>query len=159
MSVSVGDLAPDFELDSHRGGRVRLSSLRGRNVLVVFHPLAWTPVCATELTGLEARRARLAETSTHVLGISVDSVPTKIAWAQSLGGLSFDLLSDFHPHGAVAAQYGVLRDDGIAERAIFLVDAEGRVALKRLFDIPTHPDLDDILSEIGQLTQSVPRPS
>ena len=87
MSLHVGDLAPDFELASHRGGKVRLSSFSGKKaVLIAFHPLAWTPVCATQMSSYERDSSWLGAHGTHVLSISVDSVPCKIEWAKSLGG-------------------------------------------------------------------------
>src|SRR5688572_2489228 len=124
MALKPGDHAPDFELRSHRGGTVRLSNFRGKkNVVLAFHPLAFTPVCARQMSGYEAERPAFDANDTVVLGISIDAQPAKAAWAQTLGPLSFDLLSDFHPHGAVADAYGVFRPkDGISERAIFLVD-------------------------------------
>jgi len=127
MALKRGDTAPDLELASHRGGNVTLSSFRGRNnVIIAFHPLAWTPVCANQMVNYESDREWFTQHDTHVLGISVDAVPAKVEWAKSLGGISFDLLSDFHPHGAVAEAYGVLREGGISERAIFVVDKSGR---------------------------------
>jgi peroxiredoxin (alkyl hydroperoxide reductase subunit C) len=141
MSVQVGTTAPDFELASHRGGAVRLSSFRGRkNVVIAFHPLAFTPVCATQMRNYEADQAWFVEHDTHVLGISVDSVPAKIEWAKMLDGITYDLLSDFHPHGGVAQSYGVQRDDGISERAVFVVDKAGQVVFAQVYDIPTLPD-------------------
>jgi len=104
-------MAPDFELSSHRGDKVKLSSFRGRkHVVVAFHPLAFTPVCATQMQNYETDHSWFEEHDTQVLGISVDSAPAKIAWADALGGISYDLLSDFYPHGAVAEAFGVQRE-------------------------------------------------
>jgi len=86
-----------------------------------------------------------------VLAISNDAGPSKKAWADSLGGISYDLLSDFHPHGAVASKYGVLRDDGLAERAIFVVDKMGVIRWTKLHDIPEHPDVEELLSAVRAL--------
>jgi peroxiredoxin len=83
-----------------------------------------------------------------VLGISVDSVPAKIEWAKTLDGITYDLLSDFHPHGSVAQAYGVLRDDGISERAVFVVDKSGRVVFAKVYDIPTLPDNAEVRQAI-----------
>lgn len=141
MSLNVGNAAPDFELPSHRGGKVRLSSFRGKKaVLIAFHPLAWTPVCANQMVAYQTDWRWFEAHDVHILGMSVDSVPCKVEWAKSLGGISFDLLSDFFPHGAVAELYGVSRPDGLSERAIFLVDKRGRIAFARVYDIPTQPD-------------------
>jgi peroxiredoxin len=153
MPLSVGAEAPDFELRSHRGGTVKLSDFRGRkNVVLAFHPLAFTPVCATQMQTLQSQRSELDEADTAVLGISIDAQPSKTAWAQTLGPIDFDLLSDFYPHGDVARRYGVLREDGgISERAVFLVDKTGRIAWARVYDIPQQPPPGDILEAIQAL--------
>jgi peroxiredoxin len=152
MALSVGETAPDFELPSHRGGTVKLSSFRGSNhVVVAFHPLAWTPVCATQMQNYEQDKAWFDDHDAHVLGVSVDAVPSKVEWAKSLGGISYDLLSDFHPHGAVAEAFGVARDGGISERALFVVDKHGTIAFAKIYDIPTLPDNAEVRQAIERL--------
>lgn len=154
VALQVGDSAPDFELASHRGEQIRLSHFRGQKcVILAFHPLAWTPVCTNQMISYEDDYAWFAEHDTHVLGVGVDAVPSKSAWAKSLGGVSFDLLSDFHPQGAVAAAYGVARDDGISERAVFVVDKEGAVAFAKVYDIPTLPDTAEVKAVIERLRE------
>ena len=153
MPLNVGEIAPDFELDSHQGGKVKLSSLRGaKNVVVAFHPLAWTPVCANQMRNYESDKAWFDTHDTHVLGLSVDAVPAKVEWAKSLGGISYDLLSDFHPHGAVAEADGVARDGGISERAIFVVDKAGTIVFTKVYDIPTLPDNVEVRQAIKKLS-------
>jgi peroxiredoxin (alkyl hydroperoxide reductase subunit C) len=150
--IAVGSIAPDFSLPNQHRTSVRLADFRGRkHVVLAFHPLAFTPVCGTQVQTYERERPRLDAVDAHVLAISNDAGPSKKAWADALGGVSFDLLSDYHPHGAVAAQYGVLRDDGLAERALFLVDKAGVVRWVKLHDIPEHPDFEELLAEIGKL--------
>lgn len=150
MPLKIGDEAPDFELRSHRGGTVRLSEFRGRKTVVLaFHPLAFTPVCANQMTGYEADRRRFEAEDAVILGISVDAQPAKAAWAQALG-ISFDLLSDFHPHGDVARKYGVFREkDGIAARALVVVDRQGRIAWAKTYDIPQQPPNDELFQALG----------
>jgi len=126
-----------------------LSSFRGqKNVIIAFHPLAWTPVCANQMIGYERDREWFDQHDTHVLGMSVDAVPSKAEWAKSLGGISFDLLSDFHPKGAVAAAYGVAREDGISERATFVVDKSGAIGFARVYDISVLPDNAEVRQAI-----------
>ena len=147
--------APDFELGSHQGGTVSLSSFRGqKNVVIAFHPLAWTPVCASQMKNYENDLDWLGAHDTHVLGVSVDAGPSKVEWAKSLGGISFDLLSDFHPHGAVADAYGVLREGGISERAIFVVDKNGTIVFSKVYDIPTLPDNMEVRRAIERIWSS-----
>lgn len=148
MALTVGDEAPDFELRSHRGGTVRLSDFRGkRQVIIAFHPLAFTPVCAKQMCAYESDLSRFNAANAAILGISVDAQPAKTAWAQALGPISFDLLSDFHPHGAVAEKYGVYRaKDGISERAIFVVGTDGRISWAKVYDIPQQPDNAEIFA-------------
>src|SRR5687767_4088202 len=111
MRLNVGEEAPDFELRSHRGGTVRLSDFRGRkNVVLAFHPLAFTPVCAAQMSSYENDFARFDSADTVVFGLSIDPQPSKAAWARELGIESFELLSDNHPYGEVARKYGVFRE-------------------------------------------------
>jgi peroxiredoxin len=150
MALKAGDEAPDFELRSHRGGTVKLSDFRGqRQVVVAFHPLAFTPVCATQMSNYQQDLGRLEALNAVVLGISIDAQPAKSAWAQTLGPISFDLLSDFHPHGEVAQKYGVYRaKDGISERAIFVVDRQGKIAWAKTYDIPEQPNNAELLQAL-----------
>tara|TARA_Y100000588_G_scaffold371481_2_gene442824 strand:- start:859 stop:1320 length:462 start_codon:yes stop_codon:yes gene_type:complete len=152
MSAHVGDVAPDFELESHKGGSVRLSDFRRRqNVIIVFHPLAWTPVCASQLQTYEHDLEWFTSHDTHILGLSVDAIPSKISWAKSLNGITYDLLSDFHPHGAVAEAYGVLREGGISDRAVFVIDKNGVVVFSKVYDIPNLPDNNEVKHVIKNL--------
>jgi len=150
--LSIGSIAPDFELRSHTGATVRLSDFRGKqHVVVVFHPLAFTPVCAAQMQTYEKEKGRFDALGAHLLSISVDAGPAKKAWAESLGGISYDLLSDFHPKGKVAADYDVMRNDGISERAIFVVDRSGRIAWAKLYQIPEQPDVLELLSQLEEI--------
>jgi peroxiredoxin len=150
--IAVGSNAPDFELRNHTGGTVRLSDYTGRkNVVLAFHPLAFTPVCSVQMQTYEKARDRFADLDAVVFGISVDASPSKRAWADTLGGIGFDLLSDFHPHGGVASAYGVMRQDGISERAIIVVNKNGKVAWAKQYDIPEQPEVEEVLSVIGRL--------
>ena len=100
----------------------------------------------------EADLERFGQYDAQVLGISVDSVPCNTAWAKSLGGLTYDLLSDFEPKGEVAKAYGAYRaDGGISERALFIVDKEGRVAYKDIHAIGDQPDNEDLFEVLRKL--------
>jgi len=100
----------------------------------------------------EADLDRFREYDAQVLGISVDSVPCNTAWAKSLGGISYDLLSDFHPKGAVARSFGAYREnDGISERALFIVDKEGKFAYVDIHDIGDQPDNEELFDVLRKL--------
>jgi peroxiredoxin len=98
----------------------------------------------------EADLSRFESHDTHVLGISIDSVPCNTAWAKSLGGISYDLLSDFEPKGEVARKYGALRPEGYSERALFLVDKDGRIIYKDIHDISQQPDNEEIFDALRE---------
>jgi peroxiredoxin len=100
----------------------------------------------------EADLDRFAEYDAQVLGISVDSVPCNAAWSKSLGNLSYDLLSDFEPKGEVARRYGAYRSqDGISERALFIVDKDGKIAYKDIHNIADQPDNEDLFDVLRKL--------
>ncbi len=99
----------------------------------------------------EEDRSEFERRNTQVLGISTDNVFSNEAWAKSMGGLSYPLLSDFWPHGSVAVQYGVLRPGGITERAIFVVDRQGIIRYIDVHDIAEQPPTDKIMEALDKL--------
>jgi peroxiredoxin len=105
-----------------------------------------------QMSSYEADKERFAGYDAQVLGISVDSVPSHVAWARSLGGITYDLLADFHPEGAVAKSYGVWREnDGISERALFIVDKEGKVAYIDIHEIGDQPDNEELFDVLEKM--------
>jgi peroxiredoxin len=151
--LTAGQDAPDFELRSHKGGTVKLSDFRGKkNVVLAFHPLAFTPVCANQMRGYESERSQFERADAIVLGVSIDAQPAKAAWARTLEPISYDLLSDFHPHGEVAQKYGVFRQkEGFSERAIFVIDKAGKIAWSKTYAIPELPKNDEVLAALQAL--------
>ena len=128
MTLSVGDVAPDFALRDQHGQEVRLSSFAGQKaVLVVFYPYAFSGVCTGELTAFRDRLGDFETDDTTLVAISCDPIYTQRAFADR-DGIFFPLLADFWPHGAVASAYGVLDEsEGCAERSSFVVGKDGRV--------------------------------
>ena len=128
MPIEVGAQAPDFTLKDQNNQEVRLSDFRGRKtVLLVFYPLAFTGTCQGELTEIKDNKTEYANESVQVLTVSVDSPYSHKVWAER-EGFNFPLLSDFWPHGAVAAAYKVLNEKtGTANRGTFVIDPAGVV--------------------------------
>jgi len=151
--LKPGDPAPDFTLLSHNEGELNLAWYQGRkNVVLAFYPADWTPVCANQIPGYQAVIDRFEEYGCQILAISVDSVPSHIAWAKSLGGINFPLMSDFFPHGEVAKKYGVLTRKGYAERVVFLIDKEGIIRFIERVPIAELPDNEKLFEALAGLT-------
>ena len=152
LKVKSGDLAPDFTLPSISGKRVTLSQFRGKNnVVISFVPAAWTPVCSEQWPGYNMVKDQFEKTNTVLLGITVDNIPTLKAWTQHIGPIWFDVLSDFWPHGAIADKYGVLRSNGLSERALFFIDKEGIIRAIVVMDINKKPDINVCSTELKKL--------
>jgi mycoredoxin-dependent peroxiredoxin len=134
MTIAVNQPAPDFELPSsdgengRPGKKYKLSDLRGKPVVLAFYPLDFSPVCTNENTCFRDDLKQFDALGAQVLGISVDSAWTHAAFAKSLG-VTYPLLADFHPKGAVAKAYGLYMDErGIAKRATVVIDKAGKVS-------------------------------
>jgi len=150
LKVKINEKAPDFTLPSISGKSVRLSSFYGKkNIMLTFIPAAWTPVCSDQWPGYNIAQELFEDTI--LLGISVDNIPSLFAWTREMGGLWFDVLSDFWPHGAVSSSYGILRTDGVSERAIFLIDKKGVIRFIHVEDINIRPDLGMIVKELKKI--------
>jgi peroxiredoxin len=151
QTVGIGRKAPDFTLDSHNEKPFKLSDFKGKKILLSFHPLAWTSVCAQQMQSLEKNKQHFDTINTIAVGISVDSTPSKKAWAQHLDIKNTQLLSDFWPHGAVAQQYGIFReDDGISERANIIIDEEQNISFLKIYPISQLPDIQEIIDFLEQ---------
>lgn len=153
--LAVGQAAPDFALKDQHEAQVSLAGLTGK-VVLSFHPLAWTPVCTVQMQDLEKHRAEFERLNAVALGISVDSVPCKKAWAGAIGVKETPILADFWPHGGVARSYGVFREqDGFAERTVFVLDESHVIRFHKLYDTGQVPDIQEILDAVAAM-ESVP---
>jgi peroxiredoxin (alkyl hydroperoxide reductase subunit C) len=146
----VGQMAPDFRMRAPDGAAYTLSEYRGeKNVLLVFYPLAFSPVCSHQLPEVQEALPRFERADTVVFGVSVDSRWSNGAFARSLG-IGFTLLSDFDRRTSTA--YGVLLDAGYSARASFLVDKQGRIAWRQVSEdtgsVDAIPSLDAALAAI-----------
>jgi len=152
LKVKVGDRAPNFSLPAVSGGRISLDQYRGKkNVVLSFVPAAWTPVCSDQWPGYNIVKDIFDENNTILLGITVDNIPTLFAWTNQMGTLWFPVLSDFWPHGAVAGRYGILRSDGISERALFIIDKKGIITYIGVGDINKRPRLETLVRELEKM--------
>jgi len=151
-SLKIGDMAPDFSLPDIHGGRVSLEQFRGKkNVVLSFVPAAWTPVCSQQWPGYNIAKDFFDRYDAIVLGVSVDNIPTLYAWTSQMGELWFPVLSDFWPHGAAAQKYGVLRSDGTSERALFVIDKQGKIRYIDVHDINEMPRLETLIHELEKI--------
>ena len=152
LKVKVGEIAPDFVLPSVSGEKIALHQFHGKkNVVISFVPAAWTPVCSEQWPGYNIVKDVFSETDAVLLGITVDNIPTLHAWTNQIGDVWFHVLSDFWPHGEVAKTYGVLRSDGVTERALFIVDKEGFLRFIQVTDINMKPDPSVCALELRKL--------
>lgn len=157
MSIQVGAQAPEFELPSNLvdngrpGKKVKLSDYRGKNVVLAFYPLDFSPVCSGELACFVEDFSEIEKTGAQVLGISVDSVWSHQAFAKQLG-LKYPLLADFQPRGDVASKFGLfLADKGITARATVIIDKAGKVAWVKQQEIAQARDNKVIIEELRKL--------
>jgi len=156
IALGVGQAAPEFVLRDQDGKDVSWSESEGKLVLLSFHPLAWTELCAKQMQALEQNKDMFESLGTVPLGLSVDTVPSKKAWADHLGIKSLRLLSDFWPHGEVAKAYGIFREKGgTSERASIIVDKNGKIAFVRVYGVSQLPDIAEI-TELLKKLQSRP---
>jgi len=152
LKVKVGQNAPNFMLKAVSGKTVSLQDYRGKkNVAISFVPAAWTPVCSDQWPGYNIIQDIFENNDAVLLGITVDNIPTLFSWTNQMGKLWFEVLSDFWPHGAVAEKFGVLRSDGVAERALFVIDKKGIIRYIDVHNINQRPLLEDLVRELEKL--------
>jgi peroxiredoxin len=147
-----GDMSPDFALRDQSGQEFKLSDFRGKRVLLSFHPAAWTRVCSQQMQSLEANQDMFDSLNTVAVGLSVDTIPSKKAWAKELGITRTRLLADFWPHGQVAKLFGIFREkEGFSERANIIVDEAGKIIFFKVYEIGQLPDIQEIISFLKQI--------
>jgi peroxiredoxin len=152
--LPIGTPAPDFALPAASGQMVRLSDYRGKPVVLVFYPLDWSPGCSQQLDLYQSELAELERRGAQLIAISVDSLYSHGAWA-AVRGLSFPLLADFNPKGAVARQYHVYREhDGFSERALYIIDGDGIIRWSHVSPQVHHvPDIYALFEALDAVAQ------
>jgi mycoredoxin-dependent peroxiredoxin len=152
MPISVGQPAPEFSLKDQSMQEVKLADYRGKkNVVMVFYPLDWSPVCTNEHACMVNDMKKFESLNAQVLGLSVDSAWSHKAYAEKMG-IHYPLLADFQPRGAVAEKFGIyLADKGITGRAIAIINKAGNVAWFKQYDIPVVPDLNEVALALSQV--------
>jgi len=141
----VGEQLEDFSLKDQDKQDLDIEQLKGKKVLLSFHPLAWTSICAQQMKALEENIEAFNQLNTVPLGLSIDHSACKNAWAKELGIQQVRLLADFWPHGEVAKRLGIFRDQqGISERANIIIDETGKIIFVKVYEISQLPDLSEI---------------
>ena len=149
--LAAGAPAPDFTLNCTPDQKLSLHELRGKPVVLAFYPADWSPVCGDQMALYNEVRGEFARHGAQLLGVSVDGVWCHAAFARDRK-LHFPLLADFEPKGAVARLYGVYRDaEGCSERALFVIDRDGRIAWSYVSPIAVNPGADGILDALEKL--------
>jgi len=153
MVLSSGTNAPDFTLKKSPDQTLSLSALRGRPVVLVFYPADWSPVCGDELALFNEVLPEFQRYGAQVVGISVDGVWCHKAYAKARN-LEFPLLADFEPKGEVSRKYGAYRaEDGMSERALFVLDGDGVIRWSYLSDVGKNPGADGVIAALERMSQ------
>ncbi|HEX7457731.1 MAG TPA: redoxin domain-containing protein [Ginsengibacter sp.] len=156
MKIEVGSIAPDFSLYSSEKQKVSLENYKGKNVVLLFFPLAFTSVCTKELCNVRDNISIYNNSNSNVLGISVDS-PQTLAKFKEDQKLNFLLLSDFNK--VVSEKYGCLYDifvmdmKGVSKRSVFVIDKEGKIqyaeVLENSAEEPNYKAVTDCLATLN----------
>lgn len=147
--VEIGHNVGDFELKDQKEQLFRSKDFKGKKILLSFHPLAWTPVCRDQMLSLEKNLDRFESANAIAVGVSIDSIYCKKAWAEAIGINKTRLLSDFWPHGGLALRLGLFRHkDGFSERANVIIDENGLVKFIKVYPIPEVQDIEEVLANL-----------
>ncbi|UCF28121.1 MAG: peroxiredoxin [Chloroflexota bacterium] len=152
--LPVGIEAPDFTLPDADAKETSLSDFRGKNVVLVFYPLDWSPACSDQLSLYQSELAEFEKLDAVVIGISVDSLYSHGAWS-AVRGITFPLLADFHPNGEVSKLYKVMRQtEGFSERALYIIDKQGTIRYSHVSPLIHHiPDIYELFEQLEEINQ------
>jgi peroxiredoxin len=150
-ALQPGTPAPEFTLPSGPDKKTSLSEFRGRPVILAFYPADWSPVCGDQMALYNEVLPEFEAFNAQLLGISVDGPWCHRAYRENRN-LRFPLLSDFEPKGEVARAYGAYRQgEGVSERALFVIDADGLISWSYVSPINVNPGADGILKALDNL--------
>ena len=153
--ADVGNAAPDFTLTgavNQEDTEVSLSDYSGKNLVVLFYPLAFSPVCAEQVPDFNESLAAIKGKDAEVIAINRDSTFAHKAWSRELGGVDFPLLADMNLE--VSKQFGMaLEAVGITTRGVFIIDKAGNIAFKHVENAPPDNTLsaEQVLTELDKL--------
>ncbi len=153
--LEVGSAAPDFTLNgavNQEDTEVSLNDYAGKNLVVLFYPLAFSPVCAEQVPDFNEHLTAIEAKGASVIAINRDSTFAHKAWSEALGGINFPLLADMNL--AVSKQFGMaLEEVGITTRGVFIIDGDGKIAFKHVEEAPPDNTLaaEQILNELDKL--------
>jgi peroxiredoxin len=158
--LSIGEVAPDFELPALVGGvkrKFRLGSQRGKkNVLLAFYPANWAEVSRAQLSEFQVESDKLRARQALAVSVSVDSIMNTTAWEREIGPLDFPMCADFWPHGHVCAMFGALREEvpmrGAGDRVIYVIDRTGKIVFHQGYGLEELPSLTAALDCLGSLS-------
>lgn len=150
-AIELGSQAPKFALHATPDQKVALDDFKDCNVVLAFYPADWSPVCSDELAIFNEIQTEFKRLNAKIIGISVDGTWCHLAFAKDRK-LHFPLLSDFEPKGTVSKAYGVYRnEDGVSDRALFVIDQEGIVRWKHVSPVGVNPGVDGVLDALESL--------
>jgi peroxiredoxin len=152
MPIAVGQPAPEFTLQDQDQNNVKLSELVGkRNIVLMFYPLDFSAICTNEHACFVNGLKQFEKLDAQLLGLSVDSVWTHKAFAEKLG-ISYPLLADFHPKGAVAQKFGIYNTErGTSGRAVAIIDKGGKIAWFKVYDYPNAPEPKEVAQALASV--------
>lgn len=150
MTIQVNQEAIDFTLKDQFKEDVKLSELKGKKVILSWHPLAYTPVCTDQMRSLERNYERIQEKGdTVVIGLSVDPFPAKAKWADILDLKDLKIVSDFFPYAEVTKAYGLFNEEnGASKRANVIIDEEGKVKWVKVYGGSELPDIEEVIDNL-----------
>jgi peroxiredoxin len=155
QGLPAGIEAPNFTLPDANNVPISLSDYRGKNVVLVFYPLDWSPACSDQLSLYQSELAEFEKYNAQVIAISVDSLYSHGAWAV-VRGITYPLLADFHPKGEISRLYDVMRQtEGFSERALYIIDRRGTIHYSHVSPLVHHiPDIYELFNQLEELSQS-----